>query len=210
MADTVHRFQGDERDLIIFSPAVSEGISEGALNFLRRNGNLFNVAITRARSTLVVVGDKSAASSSGVDYLEAFARYVDSIAKSGPRRAPSNEFQESGIEYPTVARPEQVSDWERIFYKALFSAGHRPIPQYSVDQYDLDFALFCRSARLNMEVDGELYHRDWNGELCRRDQIRNQRLMEIGWDVMRFWVYEIRDDLDNCVSRVSAWVTSHS
>ena len=210
IADTVHRFQGDERDLIIFSPAVSEGISEGALNFLRRNGNLFNVAITRARSTLVVVGDKSAASSSGVDYLEAFARYVDSIAKSGPRRAPSNEFQGSGIEYPTVARPEQVSDWERIFYKALFSAGHRPIPQYSVDQYDLDFALFCRSARLNIEVDGELYHRDWNGELCRRDQIRNQRLMEIGWDVMRFWVYEIRDDLDNCVSRVSAWVTSHS
>ncbi len=210
LVDTVHRFQGDERNLIIFSPVVSDGISENALNFLRRNGNLFNVAITRARSMPVVIGDKSATASSEVDYLEGFARYIDDIATVG-RETSSAEDKELGVEYPTVSRPERVSDWERIFYKALFSAGHRPIPQYSVDQYDLDFALFCGSVRLDIEVDGELYHRDWNGELCRRDQIRNQRLMELGWDIMRFWVYEIRDDLDNCVSRVSAWVArNHS
>jgi very-short-patch-repair endonuclease len=28
----------------------------------------------------------------------------------------------------------------------------------------------------------------------------------LGWDVMRFWVYEVRDDLPNCVARVKAWV----
>ena len=49
ICDTVHKFQGDERDLMIFSPVVSKGISRGSLHFLKNNGNLFNVAITRAR-----------------------------------------------------------------------------------------------------------------------------------------------------------------
>ena len=206
MVDTVHRFQGDERDLIIFSPVVSRNISENALNFLRHNGNLFNVAITRARSALVVIGDRATAASCKVDYLERFSMYVDDMIEA-PRDESNEEIRELGPVYPTVSRPERVSDWERKFYKALFSAGHRPIPQYSVDQYDLDFALFAgQDRRLDIEVDGERYHRDWDGELCRRDQIRNQRLMELGWDVMRFWVYEIRDDLYNCVSRVNTWV----
>ena len=27
----------------------------------------------------------------------------------------------------------------------------------------------------------------------------------MGWDVMRFWVYEVRDDLPACVNKVTAW-----
>ena len=70
LVDTVHKFQGDERDVMFFSPVVSSGISPGALGFLRSNGNLFNVAITRARGLLHVVGDRAAAARCGVDYLE--------------------------------------------------------------------------------------------------------------------------------------------
>jgi len=55
-------------------------------------------------------------------------------------------------------------------------------------------------------VDGENYHRNWDGELCRRDQIRSRRLADLGWDIMRFWVYEVRDDLEGAVRRVKAWV----
>jgi very-short-patch-repair endonuclease len=32
--------------------------------------------------------------------------------------------------------------------------------------------------------------------------------MELGWDVMRFWVYQIRDDLNGAVTRVQRWVGS--
>ena len=210
LIDTVHRFQGDERDLMIFSPVVAQGISTNALRFLSGNGNLFNVAITRARSTLVVVGDKSAASSSGVEYLERFVHYVGNLTDEVPRVVDPRQ-REFGAEYPVVSRPERVSDWERHLYKALYEAGHRPIPQYTVDQYDLDFALIAAGeSKLDIEVDGERYHRNWDGELCRRDQIRNQRLMELGWDVMRFWVYEIRDDLDGCIARVNQWIAKHS
>ena len=31
------------------------------------------------------------------------------------------------------------------------------------------------------------------------------RLIEMGWDVLRLWVYEVRDSLPDCVARVAAW-----
>jgi len=205
LADTVHRFQGDERDLMIFSPVVSSGVTDTAIGFLKTNSNLFNVAITRARAALVVVGDMQAARNSGVEYLASFADHVANIGRD--RQTPSVHVSDLGPRYPPVAHPERVSDWERLFYGALYAAGLRPIPQRDEEQYALDLALFQGNRKLDIEVDGEHYHRNWDGELCRRDQIRNQRLMELGWDVMRFWVYQIRDDLPVCVERVKRWAS---
>ena len=206
VVDTVHGFQGDERDVIFFSPVVSLGISESTLRFLKSHGNLFNVAITRARSELVVVGDRQAALDSGVAYLASFAEYSRALDAHEVRSA----ARESGPEYPPVAHPEQVSDWERIFYKAMYAAGLRPVPQYEEAPYTLDFALFTGERKLDIEIDGENYHRNWDGELCRRDQIRSRRLMDLGWDILRFWVYEIRDDLEGSVGRVKAWMSAPS
>jgi very-short-patch-repair endonuclease len=208
LADTVHKFQGDERDVMIFSPVVSEGVPETALGFLRSNPNLFNVAITRARSALVVVGDHSAAMNCNVDYLVRFASYVDRVRHSAQAAGPE-AYIDHGPEYPAVARPELVSEWERLFYRSAYVAGLRLIPQYAVEKYLLDFAVVNGDRRLNIEIDGERYHRNWDGELCRRDEIRNQRLMELGWDVMRFWVYQVRDDLEQCIARVHQWVSGN-
>jgi very-short-patch-repair endonuclease len=91
-------------------------------------------------------------------------------------------------------------------YPALYNVGIRAIPQYNVEQYDLDFAVIIGDRRLNIEVDGERYHRSWTGELCPRDRLRNQRLIELGWEVKRFWVYEVRDRLPECVQFVKSWI----
>lgn len=206
LVDTVHRFQGDERDVMFFSPVVSVGTPQGALGFLRSNGNLFNVAITRARGLLHVVGDRSAAATCGVDYLADFSEYVAGLDGAAARTA--GIPQALGSAYPAVSRPEQVSDWERSLYRALYAAGLRPIPQYSVEQYDLDLAIIVGERRLDIEVDGERYHRSWTGELCLRDQLRNMRLIELGWEVKRFWVYEVRDRLNDCVEWVGRWVAA--
>ncbi len=206
LVDTVHKFQGDERDVMIFSPVVAKGIHQNSLRFLQGNGNLFNVAITRARSVLIVAGDLNAARESQVDYLAAFATYAQSLGEQRIRRQREARQIELGADYPSVSNPEQVSDWERWFYQKLYAAGLRPIPQYAEEKYRLDFALFDGDRKLDIEVDGERYHREWTGELCRRDRLRNQRLMELGWDVMRFWVYEIRDDTDACIRRIQDWV----
>ena len=203
VVDTVHGFQGDERDVIFFSPVVSQGMAESTLRFLKNHGNLFNVAITRARSELVVVGNRQAALGSGVGYLASFAEYAHALQPAGAAAAAIGQL---GAEYPPVANAEAVSDWERIFYRALYAAGLRPVPQFEEAPYTLDFALFGGERRLDIEVDGEHYHRNWDGELCRRDQIRSRRLSDLDWEVMRFWVYELRDDLPGSVARVKAWM----
>jgi very-short-patch-repair endonuclease len=205
LVDVVHKFQGDERDVMIFSPVVARGLTDGAIRFLRENPNLFNVAVTRARAALVVVGDRAAALNSGVDYLMKFAEYTGKLDRN-KQPVRDKAVIECGPGYPPVSNPEQVSEWERVFYRQLHRAGLRPIPQYSVEKYLLDLALVDGERRLDIEIDGERYHREWNGELCRRDQIRNQRLMELGWDVMRFWVYQIRDDPGGCQARVRQWL----
>lgn len=104
-----------------------------------------------------------------------------------------------------VPHPERVSEWEHVLYRAMVARGLKPIPQFRVQQYDLDFALFAGQRMLAIEVDGERYHRAWTGELCQRDQLRNMRLIELGWEVQRFWVYEVRDELDRCVERLKRW-----
>lgn len=208
-AETAHRFQGDERDVMLFSPVVSNGTPTSATAFLESQGNIFNVGITRARGALVVVGDATTCASSSVRYLSAFAKYVADLSKvAEPEEADDvSEPTGTGVDYPSVARPERVSDWEKVLYPALVAAGFRPHVQYQVDRYALDFALIRPNGRkLNIEVDGEHYHRDWNGELLRRDQLRNLRMIELGWDVMRFWVYQVRDDLPGCVQKVAQWV----
>ena len=204
LADTVHRFQGDERDVMLFSPVVSSGAPKGALGFLRSNGNLFNVAITRARAQLVVVGDLAECASCDIGYLARFASYASSL-DSKKADAIQQATAQLGPSYPNVARPEMVSDWERDFYRSAYPAGFALIPQYPIEKYVVDFLLTSDDRQLVIEIDGERYHRNWTGELCRRDQIRNQRLIELGYDVMRFWVYEVRDDIEGCLNRLAQW-----
>lgn len=207
LVDTVHRFQGDERDVMFFSPVVSTGTASGSLSFLKNNGNLFNVAITRARAQLIVVGDLHYCSRCEIDYLANFAKYTEQLHDKSNKQIDSNR-QKYGLTYPVVSNPEQVSDWEKILYESLYKAGVSTLPQFRIEKYVLDLALIIGEHRLDIEIDGERYHRNWTGELCRRDQIRNQRLIELGWDVRRFWVYEIRDDLEGCVNKIKQWVSS--
>ncbi|MFD4023100.1 AAA domain-containing protein [Streptomyces sp. NPDC058576] len=55
---TVHTFQGGERDVMVFSLVAGQGMHPGAVEWVAGQLNLWNVAITRARSHLIVVGDK--------------------------------------------------------------------------------------------------------------------------------------------------------
>ena len=167
---------------------------------------VFNVAITRVRAMLLVVGDKTVTGNCGVEYLEKFAQHVGQLTDESNLNMAAEQDAEYGPKYPESVDRSKVSDWEVLLYEALHQAGIKTIPQYSIEQYILDLAVIDGDRRLDIEVDGERYHRNWTGELCRRDQIRNQRLYELGWDVMRFWVYEVRDEIDFCVNKVNQWV----
>ena len=55
---TVHAFQGDEKDVVLFSLAVTEQTGEKSYEWLKNNKELINVAVSRAREQLIVVGDE--------------------------------------------------------------------------------------------------------------------------------------------------------
>ena len=56
LVDTVDAFQGSERDIMIFSPVISRGMTPGAAAWSDSSQRI-NVALTRARDLLIVVGD---------------------------------------------------------------------------------------------------------------------------------------------------------
>ena len=60
VCDTVHEFQGDEKDIIIFSLTVTKDCRDGLLYFLNMGSSyLLNVAVSRAKSALYIVGNKT-------------------------------------------------------------------------------------------------------------------------------------------------------
>ena len=57
LVDSAYGFQGDERDIMIFSPVVARGMTSSASRWVESPPNLVNVALTRAREALFVVAD---------------------------------------------------------------------------------------------------------------------------------------------------------
>jgi rRNA-processing protein FCF1 len=59
VVDTVHKFQGDERDVIIYTLVVTNNSPQSKIQWIDRQvPYLVNVAVTRARSALYVVGNR--------------------------------------------------------------------------------------------------------------------------------------------------------
>ena len=71
------------------------------------------------------------------------------------------------------------------------------MPQYPVNQYRLDLAIVLGDQRIAIEVDGVTTHAD-----SLTDIERDERLESLGWRVLRFWNYQVSDDIEYCVERV--------
>lgn len=81
---TVHAFQGDEKDVILFSTAITGQTGAGTYGWLKENKELLNVATSRARKRLVMLADRRSlerlheGQGAGEDDLFELARYVQS------------------------------------------------------------------------------------------------------------------------------------
>ncbi|MBO6121186.1 MAG: AAA family ATPase [Kiritimatiellae bacterium] len=85
-ADTVHRFQGDEKDVMVYSLVVTNNSPDSKIKWIDcKVPNLVNVAVTRARRLLIIVGNKTYIrnhSSSNLP-LGHLVAYVDKINAQG-------------------------------------------------------------------------------------------------------------------------------
>ncbi len=55
---TVHAFQGDEKDVVLFSTAITDQTKQGTYDWLKNNKELINVATSRAKEKLIVLGSR--------------------------------------------------------------------------------------------------------------------------------------------------------
>ena len=189
---TANKFQGDERDVILFSLCLGPDMPSGARNFIRQEKRLLNVAVSRARAVCHVFGDLNFAGQCGIAHVETLAR-----------RFRQSQDREAGRFDDRFDSP-----WERRLYDALAAKGLSPQPQYPAGGRFLDLALIDEARKpplkLDIEVDGFAYHADEAGDRLATDLWRDHQLRGLGWKVLRFWVYELRDDMEGCVEQILA------
>ena len=181
---TVDGFQGQERDVILFSPTVHASIKSTAVTFIQRDWRRLNVAISRARAVVHIFGDLDYARSGAIGQLRSLAARATE---------PRSSVGESVFD----------SEWERIVFHALRLRGLDPKPQHPILGRRLDFALFgVGGIKLDLEVDGRKWHQDTDGNRKIDDHWRDHLMRSAGWRVRRFWVDELKQDMEGCLDLV--------
>jgi superfamily I DNA and/or RNA helicase/very-short-patch-repair endonuclease len=182
--NTANGFQGGERDLIIFVLGLTSNTSKGEQWYIESQENqyIYNVAVSRARACLIVVGDRERAQQSQLSALRKL-----SVCK---------------IKLPTQA----YSPGEQMLYDALCKAGFEITRQYPLAGRYLDLALI--QEKIDIEVDGEAFHLNQYGERKQDDVYRDLQVQSCGWRVCRFWYKEVRDNIGLCIKKVSDLVNN--
>lgn len=187
---TAHSFQGDERDVMIFSCVLAEGISPMAAKWVQSERRLINVAVSRTRETLIVIGNPniSVFECPTLTSLHMFAKTVDDFADSriGPR-----------ID----------SEAERRLYDSMLSVGLDPISKVDVEGYELDFGLIRGNCKFDIEVDGDQHYERSIGnhlKLRRQDIARDRVITRAGWQVLRVPAWECIRHPEVVAGRISA------
>ena len=170
---TAHRFQGGERDTIVFSAVLTPGIPQRTAAWVEREKNLINVAVSRARQSLVVLGhpEINAELSPTLASLRFYLRQISTD-------------DDDDVMRPAIDAIRTDSQAEARLLDAMRDAGFQPRGKLYVQGYELDFALQEHGLRLNVEVDGD-HHVDARGKLRRQDLARDRILAGIGWKVIR-------------------------
>ena len=182
---TAHRFQGGEKDTIVFSAVLTPGISTRTAAWVERERNLINVAVSRARRSLMVLGHPDIAAA-GSRTLYSLRHYL--------HKNPACDDDPT----PETGKHRTDSHAEARLLDAMRDAGFRPNAKLLVRGYELDFALLEKGLRLNVEVDGA-HHIDDRGKRRRQDIVRDRVLAGLGWSVLRIPAWRCLWDIDGAV-----------
>lgn len=172
---TVHKYQGDERDIIIFSPVVAKGITESAARWVENPRNLINVAVTRAREGFYLVADFYACrKQAGI--LGELTRYVEQVSEL-----------------------RKTSLYELDLYSWMVVSGLNPEVHCRIADIEVDFVLSnqANGIKLAIEVDGSQH----NGSKA-QDSARDAFLVSRGYDVLRFSTRDVSETPAKVISEI--------
>ncbi len=188
VSGTAHRLQGDERDAIVLSSVLSPGMSKSGARWIEKERNLLNVAVSRARRALIVVGHPFMGDL-GSPTLASLRSYLRvEVARNDSAGSPAAEF-----------RTDSMS--EKLLLDAMQLGNFLPYAKTEVEGYELDFALLERGIKLNIEVDGD-QHIDARGRQRRKDITRDRVLAKLGWTVVRIPAWRCHEEIDSVIDEI--------
>ena len=212
--DTVHRFQGRDCDTIIYNLCLAAtGGSMFALD-----ENITNVALSRARHYLFVVGDPQALQ------VHANKSFIRNLL---PLVASLNNEHWHGASFADLAQIRLSFDrerfdtvWEHILFIqlqielrkdeffALYDIPHMIFTQLPILGYRLDMAMICGNRGLDIECDGSHHYENWfsadNYKLVSSDLKREADLRSnvVSFETIRFRNIEIENNPEACAKKV--------
>ena len=185
---TAHRFQGGERQAILFSSVLSPGMAPSGARWIEKERNLLNVAVSRARRALIVLGHPliRELGSPTLASLRAYLR--DEVTPNDGAGTPVAEFRTD-------------STAERFLLDAMQLGDLLPYAKLDVEGYELDFALLEEGIKLNVEVDGN-QHLDARGRQRRQDLARDRVLAKLSWTVLRIPAWRCHEEIDSVIDEI--------
>ena len=204
---TVHAFQGDEKDVILFSLALTDQTSEKTYGWLKNNKELINVATSRARDQLVVVSNDGALDRLRTPGEDDLYELVDYVRSNGETHITSvgAASRALGIK-PYSSKTEEAflmnlnHAMSNIFLSGRKCSIKKEVPisqvfQENIDEYNslfytgrFDFVVYEKVGRqeypiLAIELDGKEHLDD--EVVRRRDAKKNQICESHGFQLIR-------------------------
>ena len=185
---TIHRFQGSQRRVIIFSPVYDTSFQK--TYFFDQNKNMLNVAVSRARDSFLVFGNMAIfdpevpSRPSGL-----LARYLF--------EHPSNEL--GGFEFPTrealeaterVRRIASLPEHRAILRECLEKATQRAVivspylSSYAIEADQFDDLARAHSGRIKIMVFSDYWFNQKDGRLAPNAQKAVELLQRAGVEVI--------------------------
>lgn len=193
---TVHAFQGDEKDVVLFSTAITDQTQAGTYEWLKNNKELINVATSRAKEQLILLSSERNLerlhTSEGDDDLYELAAYVRSNGRTTvtPKQANSRAL---GVKPYSSATEEAflknlTHALENIWMTQSRYAVHKEVPISHVFTENetgsdlfyngrFDFVVYEKQGRqelpiLAIELDGKEHFED--EVVKKRDKKKNE------------------------------------
>lgn len=204
---TVHAFQGDEKDEILFSLALTDHTHEKTYDWLKNNRELLNVAVSRAKEKLILISSnkelKRLHKKDEQDDLFELANYVQTngeykvTSRENSSRALgikpySSETEDAFLTTLNQALSVLIEDDSQYSVKREVQTSHLfeklPSDCSFFFRASIDFVIYKKGFRnkefpvLAIELDGPEHHDD--PKVMERDEKKNQICKDHGFTLI--------------------------
>mgnify|MGYP000843881585 CR=1 FL=1 len=188
---TAHKFQGSEKDIMIFSLVLASQGNGNSDRWYNIYPQILNVALSRAKYLLYIVGDKSFCHRrQGV--LKTLVETYDEIKRQ--------EKLEKYILAGDFDSPTEKYLFERLQAVDFEQFGYELRPKLVFKRYTLDFALLGKN-KIDVECDGT-QHEIIEGFPVIEDVERDDFMTREGWKVLRFPNHRVLSQTEAVIEQI--------